>query len=64
MPVVAEGKGSKKNKKPISSAVFAESKNFKPGIYANKAYKWIPGYEIFIKLILHSRMAFDAIVTL
>ena len=52
------------DKKPISSAIFAKSKNFKPGIYANKKYKWIPGYGIFIKLILHGRMAFDAIVTL
>ena len=41
-----------------------EKKKIKPGIYANKAYKWIPGYGIFIKLILHGRMAFDAIVTL
>ena len=27
VPAVAESKGSEKNKKPISSAVFAESKN-------------------------------------
>jgi hypothetical protein len=46
------------------SAVFAKSKDLKPGIYANKAYKWIPGYGIFIKLILRGKMAFDAIVTL
>ena len=64
MPTVAESKGSEKNKKSILSAVFAKSKNFKPGIYANKTYKWIPGYGIFIKLILHGRMAFNAIVTL
>ena len=52
-PAVAESKGSEKNKKPILFTIFAESKNLKPGIYANKAYKWIPGYGIFIKLILH-----------
>jgi hypothetical protein len=46
------------------SAVFAKSKDLKPGIYANKAYKWIPGYGIFIKLILRGKMAFDTIVTL
>ena len=64
VPAVAESKGSEKDKKPISSAIFAKSKNFKPGIYANKAYKWIPGCVIFIKLILRGKMAFDTIVTL
>ena len=64
VPAVAENKGSEKDKKPILTAIFAKSKIFKPGIYANKAYKWISGYGIFIKLILHGRMAFDAIVTL
>ena len=64
VPVVAESKGSENDKKPISSAIFAKSKKFKPRIYANKAYKWIPGYSIFIKLMLHGRMAFDTIVTL
>ena len=64
VPAVAESKGSEKDEKPISSAVFAKSKNLKPGIYENKAYKWIPGYGIFIKLILRGKMAFDAIVTL
>ena len=58
MPAVVENKGSEKDKKPILTTIFAKSKNFKPGIYANKAYKWIPGYGIFIKLILHGRMAF------
>jgi hypothetical protein len=64
VPAVAESKGFEKDKKPILSAVFGKSKNLKPGIYENRAYKWIPGYGIFIKLILHSRMGFDAIVTL
>ena len=64
VPAVAESKGSEKDKKPISSTIFAKSNNFKPGIYANKTYKWIPGYGIFIKLILHGRMAFNTIVTL
>ena len=64
VPAVAERKGSEKDKKPILSTIFAKSKNFKPGIYTNKAYKWIPGYGIFIKLILHGKMAFDTIVTL
>ena len=64
VPVVAESKGSEKDKKPILPAVFAKSKYLKPGIYANKTYKWIPGYGIFIKLILHGKMAFDTIVTL
>jgi len=54
----------RKDKKPISSAVFAKSKNFKPGVYENEAYKWIPGYGIFIKLILRGKMAFNAIVML
>ena len=63
VPAVAESKGSEKDKKPISSAVFAKSKNINPGIYANKTYKWIPGYGIFIKLILHGKMALDTIVT-
>ena len=38
-PVVAESKGSEKDEKTISSTIFAKSKNLKPGIYANKAYK-------------------------
>jgi hypothetical protein len=38
VPAVAESKGSE-NENPISSAIFEKSKNFKPGIYANKAYK-------------------------
>ena len=36
----------------------------KPGINANKAYKWIPGDGIFIKPILRGKMAFNATVTL
>jgi hypothetical protein len=44
VPAVAESKGSEKDKEPISSTVFAKSKDLKPGIYTNKAYKWIPGY--------------------
>ena len=59
MPAVSESKGSEKDEKPISSAIFAKSKNFKPGIYVNRAYKWIPGYGIFIKPILRGKMAFD-----
>jgi hypothetical protein len=43
---------------------FAKSKNLKPEIYANKAYKWISGYGIFIKPILQGKMAFNATVTL
>ena len=64
VPAVAESIGSEKDKKPISSTVFAKSKNLKPGIYANKTYKWIPGCGIFIKLILCGKMAFDTIVAL
>jgi hypothetical protein len=36
---VAESKGSEKDEKTISSTIFAKSKNLKPGIYVNKAYK-------------------------
>jgi len=45
VPAVAESKGSEKDEKPISSAIFAKSKNFKPGIYVNQAYKWITCYK-------------------
>ena len=64
VPAVAETKGSEKDEKPILSAIFAKSKNFKPWIYVNKAYKWIPGYGIFIKPILRGKMAFNTTVTL
>jgi hypothetical protein len=64
VPAVAESKGSEKDEKPISSVIFAKSKNFKPGIYVNEAYKWIPGYGIFIKPILQEKMDFDTTVTL
>jgi hypothetical protein len=59
-----KGKGSEKNEKPISSAVFAKLKKLKRGIYVNKAYKWIPGYGIFTKPISRGKIAFDATVTL
>jgi hypothetical protein len=56
--------GALRAQKPILSTIFAKTKNVKPGIYASKAYKWIPGYGIFIKLIWRCKMAFDTIVTL
>jgi hypothetical protein len=46
------------------SAIFAKLKKLKPGIYVNKAYKWIPGYGIFTKPISRGKIAFDATVTL
>jgi hypothetical protein len=61
---VAESKGSEKEKKTYLVRRFCKIKKLKPGIYANKTYKWIPGYGIFIKLILRGKMAFDTIVTL